>query len=151
MTACTVRDPTAADEPVWRRLWADYCDFYGTTVAEAVTAATWAKIVHPNPEMHTRLAIVDGATVGFANTVLHLTTWTTARDAYLEDLFVARAVRGRGIGRALLDDLIARCRLHGWSRLSWHTGTANTTARLLYDSYAPAEDLVRYRLKMPPC
>ncbi|WP_301458807.1 GNAT family N-acetyltransferase, partial [Pseudorhodobacter sp.] len=56
--------------------------------------------------------------------------------------------RGRGLGRALLDDLIAICRENGYSRLYWHTDEANARARALYDSYAPYDGHVRYRIKL---
>ena len=34
----------------------------------------------------------------------------------------------------------------GWARLYWHTRQGNETARRLYDKFAGADDLVRYRL-----
>lgn len=146
MGSCIVRDPTPADEPLWRALWDGYNHHYRATIPAAVTDATWARIVDLDPTMHTRLAEADGAVVGFANVILHVSTWRLARDAYLEDLFVAESLRGRRIGAALLDDLIARCHAHGWTRLSWHTATENAAARRLYDRYILAEPLVRYRL-----
>jgi hypothetical protein len=51
----------------------------------------------------------------------------------------------RGIGRALIDDLLQRCRRDGWSRLYWHirartvkrggftTNLPKLTIRLLLD------------------
>ena len=38
---------------------------------------------------------------------------------YLEDLFVRPALRGKGIGKALLAHLARRCVANGWSRLQW--------------------------------
>jgi len=46
------------------------------------------------------------------------------------------------LGRALIDDLVAR----GWARLYWHTRQSNDTARRLYDTYVDADAFVRYRL-----
>jgi GNAT superfamily N-acetyltransferase len=40
---------------------------------------------------------------------------------YLEDFFVASDLRGRGIGRVLIEDLLQLCRQQVWSRLYWHT------------------------------
>lgn len=141
-----LRDPTAADEPAWRALWANYCAFYREVVPEAVTAATWARIIAPDPAMHLRLALADGPAVGFALTVLHTSSWRVTPDAYLEDLFIAPQARGQGIARRLIDDLLARARAAGWSRVSWHTNADNAAARRLYDSYAPADGFIRYRL-----
>lgn len=146
MTSCVVRDPTPADEAAWRDLWAGYNRHYHAVIPPEVTDATWARIVHADPVIHTRLAEHNGVVVGFANVALHASTWRVPPDAYLEDLFVAEHVRGRRIGAALLDDLIQRCHANGWTRLSWHTATENASARKLYDRYILPEALVRYRL-----
>ncbi len=57
--------------------------------------------------------------------MLHAGTWTEQPICYLEDLFVDPALRGKGIGEALIDDLIAQAKEHGWSRLYWHTRENN--------------------------
>ena len=54
--------------------------------------------------------------------------------------------RGHGIGRALIEDLLALARDRGWSRMYWHTNVSNQTARRLYDGFAKADDFVRYRM-----
>ena len=145
-----VRDPTAADEAAWRRLWNGYLAFYAADVPAAVTARTWQRILDPSSQMFARLAEVDGAVAGFAVCVLHEGTWTTQPICYLEDLFVDADHRGAGIGRRLLDDLLALARGRGWSRLYWHTDAGNAAARRLYDTYAASDDFVRYRLFVRP-
>jgi GNAT superfamily N-acetyltransferase len=68
-------------------------------------------------------------------------------DCYLEDLFVDGAIRGKGTGRALMDDLIAICAEKGWSRLYWNTDENNHRAQKLYDSYVKSDGHIRYRIK----
>ena len=51
--------------------------------------------------------------------------------------------------RALMADLVARCRAEGWTRLYWHTQAGNAVARRLYDSYARPDDMLRYRMLLP--
>ena len=137
-----------ADEPAWRALWSQYNDFYEKTVAEAVTARTWRRILDPASSIFGRLATADDAIVGFSTSVVHENTWAIAPVCYLEDLFVAPAFRGRGIGRMLIADLIERAKSSGWSRLYWHTWAGNP-ARKLYDQFIEADDFVRYRLFFP--
>ena len=141
-----IRDPRPEDEPAWRRLWAGYCAFYEADVPEAVTAATWAKIFEPQSTIFCRIADREGQVAGFTNSVLHAGTWTLGPLCYLEDLFVDPALRGHGIGRALIDDLLRLARERGWSRLYWHTRGSNENARRLYDKFARANDFVRYRI-----
>jgi GNAT superfamily N-acetyltransferase len=141
-----IRDPAPSDEAAWRRLWAGYVAFYEADVAEAVTAETWRRILTPGSGLLARLAEEDGSVRGFTISVLHPGTWTSAPICYLEDLFVDPDVRGKGIGRALIDDLVTSARDKGWSRLYWHTRASNGPARRLYDHYVKADDFVRYRL-----
>jgi len=141
-----VRPAEAADESSWRRLWAGYTEFYGADVPEAVTAHTWRRILDPSSPVFARVAVLDGVLSGFSVSVLHEGTWTVAPACYLEDLFVAPESRGRGVGAALIRDLIDSARREGWARLYWHTQTHNATARALYDKFCAADDYVRYRL-----
>jgi GNAT superfamily N-acetyltransferase len=145
MQRIALRDPVAADESAWRRLWSGYNAFYEATVPEAVTTATWQRILDPASEIFSRLTIVDAAVVGFSVCVLHDSTWTVAPICYLEDLFVDPLYRGLGCGRLLIRDLIDRAKSRGWSRLYWHTRSDNA-ARRLYDEFVSADDFVRYRL-----
>ena len=56
--------------------------------------------------------------------------------------------RGAGIGRALLNDLVALGEKNGWARLYWHTDQNNHRARKLYDSFVEVDDHVRYRMDL---
>src|SRR5262245_44025016 len=141
-----IRDPTAADESAWRDLWAGYNEFYEKQVSEPVTAATWRRLLLRADGLFGRLALYDGTIAGFTACVLHAGTWTEHPICYLEDLFVDPALRGKGIGGALIDDLVSRSKERGWSRLYWHTRDNNAVARQLYDRFAKADDFVRYRI-----
>jgi GNAT superfamily N-acetyltransferase len=146
--ATFIRDATAADEAAWRGLWAQYLAFYKVELADDLTAHTWARILDPSSRVAMRVAEVNGVLAGFAIHHFHDSTWVKTPDCYLEDLFLDATYRGRGIGRALIDDLIAIATAKGWSRLYWHTDRDNATARKLYDTYAPEDGHVRYRLKL---
>lgn len=143
-----VRDLRAADAARWRELWDGYTAFYAVDVPEATTAFTWRRLLDPASPLHGLVVETDGRVAGFAHYLLHDATWATTPSCYLEDLFVDETVRGAGAGRALIDELIARGRASGWSRIDWHTDRSNATARRLYDRYIAADDFVRYRLTL---
>jgi ribosomal protein S18 acetylase RimI-like enzyme len=60
--------------------------------------------------------------------------WTSGPEAHLQELYVAPALRGRGIGRALLEATIAAARAAGASGIDLNTGETDTAARALYES-----------------
>lgn len=143
-----IRDAEPGDETRWRQLWAGYNAYQEAVVPEAVTIATWRRILDPAVPMFARMAVREGDVVGFALCVIHEGSWVIRPICYLEDLFVDPAARRLGIARALIDDLIALGKSRGWSRLYWHADGGNANARALYDSYIAADKFVRYRLSL---
>lgn len=143
-----IRDATPADEAAWRALWQGYLDFYRHPLPQAVTDFTWARLMDPASALKARLAVAEGAVLGFAIHQHHPSSWVLGDDGYLEDLFVSAAARGRGAGRALIEDLYAIARARGWHRVYWMTEITNTAARKLYDSLAPCDDHIRYRREL---
>ena len=143
-----IRDATAQDEAAFRALWADYLAFYRLDLAPGITDFTWARILDPSVQMGLRLAEPEGAVTGFALYTWHPSSWSPADDCYLEDLFVAEPQRGHGLGRALIEDLIALARARGWARLYWMTEETNARARTLYDQYAATDGHIRYRMRL---
>ena len=51
----------------------------------------------------------------------------------MNDLYVAPAARGRGIGRALIDACSAECAQRGVAELEWFTAPSNRAAQSVYD------------------
>ena len=148
MTAPVIRKATPADEAAWRTLWQGFLDYYDEPLDPAITTRTWERLMDPACPMKARLAEVDGAVLGFAIHQNHPSTWVMGNDCYLEDLFVSPDARGQGLGRALIEDLMALARANGWHRLYWNTDATNATARKLYDSFVKDDGHVRYRLRL---
>ena len=98
-----VRAMEAADAPRWRALWAAYNRFYEASVADHVTEQTLARLLDPGSSLVGRVAVRDGAMIGFSASAIHEATWDTRAVCYLEDLYVDETARGFGAGRALID------------------------------------------------
>lgn len=144
--ATVIRDAVAADEARWRELWAAYTAFYDVDVPQDVTDSVWTRVFDSASALFMRVAEVDGRVEGFALCLVHEGTWVKEPICYLEDLFLDESSRGRGVGKALMDDLVALCRRNGWCRLYWHTDKDNARARKLYDQYVKWDDHIRYRI-----
>ncbi|BEV08313.1 GNAT family N-acetyltransferase [Methylophilus sp. DW102] len=55
---------------------------------------------------------------------------------YLDDLFVASAARGQGVGTALIKAVVQIGQLQGWSVIRWVTAEDNQLARVFDDKLA---------------
>ena len=148
----TVASLAPADEDDWRALWAGYCAYNQASVPEEVTADVWRRVLTQGDSTRGMIARDQlGRAVGLLHYVLHPNTWGTVPVCYLEDLFTAPDVRGRGVGRTLIETLVARAREAGWSRVYWHTDEGNHVARALYDRVTGGRDkLVRYVISLSP-
>ena len=60
--------------------------------------------------------------------------WSSGLECYLAELYVVPALRGRGLGRALLDAAIALARDRGADHMDLGTSDDDVAARALYES-----------------
>jgi GNAT superfamily N-acetyltransferase len=142
----SVRPVEATDEGPWLALFRDYITFYEATVPEDVIALTWQRLLSRADNMMALVAADEaGRALGIAALVFHRSTWSPSWYCYLEDLFVAPAARGTGIGRALIEATYAEADRRGASRTYWATQEKNETARTLYDRLGQLTDFVQYR------
>ncbi len=146
----TIRQIEPRDEARWRELWDGYIRFYEREPSEAVTRHAWARLMDPASPILAIVAEGEGAgVVGIANYVIHESTSALTPVCYLQDLFVDPGQRAGGVGKLLIDWLVAEMAVRGWSRLYWHTKENNYRARGLYDKYTPHSGFVRYVMLNP--
>ena len=60
--------------------------------------------------------------------------WSSGLECYLAELYVVPVLRGRGIGRALLDAAVAHARERGADHMDLGTSDDDIAARALYES-----------------
>jgi ribosomal protein S18 acetylase RimI-like enzyme len=82
---------------------------------------------------------VEGELVGFATMYWFHSSTLAADTVLMNDLFTSEHVRGKGVGRALIDACLAVTRDRGGAHLEWYTAPDNRTAQRLYDSFPGAE------------
>jgi len=86
------------------------------------------------PAVFAHVAVADDNVVGFALWFVNFSTWLGRHGMYLEDLYVTPAMRGRGVGMALLAELAAICVRRGYGRLEWWVLDWNAPAIGFYRS-----------------
>ena len=141
----TIRRIKAGDEQRWRELWDGYCRFYERAPSEPITRHTWKRIMDATAPVHAIVAARESfGVIGIANYIIHENTSTLTPVCYLQDLFVDPALRAGGVGRQLIDWLVAEMNSQNWSRLYWNTRENNYRALGLYDKYTPHSGFLRY-------
>jgi GNAT superfamily N-acetyltransferase len=144
-----VRPLRKGDRSRWLELWKLYLTFYEQDLTDEVTDTTWRRLLAREQGMGALVATDgDGRVLGLAHHVIHAGTWSTAPVCYLEDLVVDPAVRGRGVGHALIDALRFRALDLGCQNVYWHTDADNARARRLYDDVATLSSYVRYEIDL---
>ena len=143
-----VRALRAEDRARWDPLWASYLEFYRTELPQAVTEATWQRLMDPQDQPYGLAALdADRRIVGIVHYHFHLSTWSLAGYCYLEDLFVDPAARGQGAGRALIEAVYRAADERGATRVYWHTENDNRRAQALHDQVGVLAPFVQYRRK----
>jgi GNAT superfamily N-acetyltransferase len=85
-----------------------------------------------NPAFHCFVAEVNNKIEGIALVFQRYSTWK-GKALHLEDLIVSEAMRGSGIGSALLDEVVKYGHTLGMKRINWEVLDWNEPAIIFYE------------------
>ncbi len=144
-----IRPVLKEDFAGWKVLWDGYNAFYGrkgpSALPAEITQMTWSRFFDAYEPMHALLAESSGRLLGLAHFLFHRSTISIGPNCYLQDLFTAEAARGKGVGRALVDQVYRDAAAAGAGRVYWQTHETNVQAMRLYDKVAEKSGFVVYR------
>jgi GNAT superfamily N-acetyltransferase len=126
MMGNTIRAAEAADVGVMFALMRELAEFEKLThLFEANEESLHEALFGARPAAEALVAERDGRIVGYALFFHNFSTFLSRRGLYLEDLYVQPALRGSGLGTALLRRVAAiaverRCGRFEWSVLDWN-------------------------------
>jgi GNAT superfamily N-acetyltransferase len=147
-TPLTIREVQKSDYSAWLPLWHGYNAFYGregaTALDPVITEATWSRFFDPAEPVHAFVAELNGQLVGITHYLYHRSTTRLELTCYLQDLFTAPDVRGRGVGRELIAAVCRAAKEHGVRRVYWQTHHTNSAGRVLYDKVAKHMGFIVY-------
>jgi GNAT superfamily N-acetyltransferase len=128
----TVRVATGADAGVIARLLVDFNTEFGDPTPEPPVLA---ERLAPMIEAGEVTVVLGGdGPDGLAVLRFRPSFWSGDLDAYLEELYVAPAKRGEGLGRAVLERAMEVARDRGAAHIDLNTSEDDTAARALYES-----------------
>ena len=115
---------------------------------EATASDIERVLFSPHPRAFCDIAEYDGAPAGFALWFYNFSTFRGRHGIYLEDLFVRPALRGKGIGKALLAHLAKRAVAERCARVEWWVLDWNEPSIKFYESLGaiPMEEWTVFRL-----
>ena len=125
--AFRLRETTPADIPMLHRLMRDFATFEKLQNRFTITEAELhAALFGDNPMLNSLLAEAGGGVVGFALWYFTFGTFSGRTSLFVEDIYVAPAQRGSGIGLALFRHMarvaVGRgCIDMAWNVLDWNT------------------------------
>lgn len=129
----TIRFATAQDVSIILRLIQGLAEYEREPGAVEVTAERLREQMDgAHPPFECLIAEDNSRAVGFALFFRSYSTWRGVPGLYLEDLFVLEEYRGRGIGAALLNRLLAIVKERRWGRMEWAVLNWNTSAQRFY-------------------
>ena len=149
-----VRPIRQEDRAQWTPLWLGYNAFYGregaTALPQQITDVTWSRFFNPVEPVFAAVAEHEGRIVGLVHYLFHRSTTRIEPICYLQDLFTEPTLRGKGVGRALIQFVYEQAQLANSSRVYWQTQTTNAAGRMLYDKVAGHMGFIVYTKELPP-
>jgi ribosomal protein S18 acetylase RimI-like enzyme len=82
----------------------------------------------------TKVLLAGEGPDGLALLRFRTSLWTDGLECYLAELYVVPHLRGRGLGRALMEAAMALARAEGADYMELNTGEDDAAARALYES-----------------
>ena len=141
-----IRPLAKTDQADWRRLWTDYLTFYKSSVPEEVYVSTFERLLGDDSQDYAAfVAEHEGKLVGLTHYLFHRHCWRIENVCYLQDLYADPDVRGKGIGRKLIEAVYAAADAVGAPAVYWMTQEDNATARQLYDRIAQPTNFMKYQ------
>jgi len=129
-----IRPATAADVPIILSFIRDLALYEREPHAVLATEADLLRDgFGPTPRFRALIAEMDRAPAGFALFFNSYSTWRGHHGIRLEDLYVPPALRGRGIGKALLARVAQIAVAEGCPRLEWDVLDWNAPAIAVYE------------------
>lgn len=140
----TLRPIERTDYDQWLPLWQENCQHQ---IADNVTIETWRRLTNLKETVF-GLGIFDeaGNLQGFLHYVLHPTTGYVTPACYMQDLFIDKKHRRKGLARRLVWELNEMGKADQWARIYWFADNKDTAVQNLYKNLGIPMDFTLFML-----
>jgi len=127
------RRATAADQLLLERLCRAYREADHQPLAPELVASALRAALAGDPLAHIWVIEAGGGPVGYLAVTIGFSIEVGGRDAFIDELYLDEAARGRGFGLRALEFAEAECRKLDVRRLCLEVERHNADARRLYE------------------
>ncbi len=146
MTKITIRDLKKSDYQDWLILWSQYLDFYEADISNEMKDIAFNRLMsNDENEYKGLIALLDLQPIGLAHILTHRHGWYKEKIVYLQDLFVSKEARNKGVARALIEEIYHQADEANTPNVYWTTKHNNIKARKLYDKIAFNSGFIKYQ------
>lgn len=157
----TIRPARPDDVDSIARLWEALVEYHRERDADLPPAAHQGAMRYArrlidqldNPTTRVLVAVHDSQVVGYVlGVVVDLAPDIFAQEpsGFLADIYVDTALRRKGIGRALVEELVNWFRENGLRYFEWHAAVQNTEAIAFWRALGGREVMLRMRADFEP-
>ncbi|MEL7257968.1 MAG: GNAT family N-acetyltransferase [Pseudomonadota bacterium] len=140
-----IRPIAQDDKAEWHRLWTAYLNFYESSVSDEIYSTTFTRLLsEDHPDQNGLLAVENDKPVGLVHFIYHAHNWRLEDVCYLQDLYADPHMRGKGVGRKLIEAVYATADARGCPSVYWLTQDFNAEARKLYDRIGTLTPFIKY-------
>ncbi len=146
MTEIIIRDLKKSDHQDWLVLWSQYLGFYETNISDEMKDIAFNRLISDDENEYKGLiALLNLQPIGLAHTLTHRHGWYKEKVVYLQDLFVSKKARNKGVARSLIEEIYHRADKANTPNVYWTTRHNNIEARKLYDKIARNSGFIKYQ------
>lgn len=137
------------DRKEWEPIFDAYRTFHQISADPAVNERVWSWLMDPKHASHGLAARLEGRVVGIVH--YRISPRSIAGDSIvnLDDLYSVPECRGQGIGRKLVESVVAIARREGAHEVQWVTNGWNTNAQGAYRRFSEETDWITYTIRTP--
>ena len=130
-----IRNATLGDVPVLVELMQEFYAEADHTLDRHWAAASFSALLRDDSLGAIWIISQDSEPAGYVVLTIRYSMEYGGLDAFIDDLFIRRAYRRRGLGRAVLDALFAECEERKVLAVHVEVGHDNVAAKALYRRY----------------